>query len=73
MNRPHIVYQALWAMAALSAAQMGRSPRMSCPRPRLRGERIVPEEVVHGISVRFRCIPWPADERWPSALERHFE
>lgn len=45
MDRPHIVYQALWAMAAFSAAQIGRIPRVSCPRPRLRGERIVPEEM----------------------------
>lgn len=50
-----------------------RIPRISCSRPRVHGERIVPEELAHGLSVRFHCSPWPADERWPSALVRHFE
>lgn len=70
IHRPQVVYQALWAMAGLSAAQMGW---ISCSRPRLRlrGERIVPEELAHGLPVRSQCIPWPADERWPSALGRH--
>ena len=60
MNRPHIVYQALWAMRPSRRRRWsGAQESVILSRPRLRGERLVPEELAHGLS--------------PSALGRHFE
>lgn len=71
MNRPQMVHQALWAMRPFSAAEMGRGPRLAYfPLSSQSARR---KDCARKNWPYNECIPWPADEGWPSALGRHSE